>query len=165
LLAVRGSIDDRVITAWKGRPMLWFAIACQDGPFCTDRRVPPRRPEPYMNRKRRRRSVESAPRRIAPTCWLGGRVEVRGFLRSACVIFTNLANACVGTRRDDRLSWIECEQGAHRNQQMARYLRGCGKEPQISGGMQFIPPTEKSTRSQPARYAALDPPRIQAFDN
>ena len=133
--------------------MLWFAIACQLG-LCTDRRPPPTT-EPYMIVNDGGGQLISAEADRADLLKWGGRVEVRGFCRSACVIFTTLPNACVGPAATIGFHGSNVNQGPIGPQQMARYLRGEAQARYVAE-WQYIPTTEIHKISA-REYKKLDP--------
>lgn len=133
--------------------MLWFAIACQMG-LCTDRRPPPTA-EPYVIHRDGGGQLISAEADRAMLLEWGGRVEIRDYCRSACVIFTTLPNACLGPASTIGFHGSNVNQGPIGNQQMARYLRG-GIKAKYLAEWQFIPPTEIHMISA-REYVKLDP--------
>ena len=133
--------------------MLWFAIACQMG-LCTDRRPPPTT-EPYLIVNDGGGQLISAEADRADLLKWGGRVEVRGFCRSACVIFTTLPNACIGPAATIGFHGSNVNAGPIGNEQMARYLRGAARR-QYLAEWQFIPP-DKIHKISARQYAKLDP--------
>lgn len=133
--------------------MLWFAIACQLG-LCTDRRPPPET-EPYMIVNDGGGQLISAEADRADLLKWGGRVEVRGFCRSACVIFTTLPNACIGPAATIGFHGSNVNAGPIGSQQMARYLRGEARRRYLAD-WQFIPPTAIHKISA-RQYVRLDP--------
>jgi hypothetical protein len=133
--------------------MLWFAIACQMG-LCTDRRPPPTT-EPYLIQSDGGGQLISAEADRADLLKWGGRVEIRGFCRSACVIFTTLPNACLGAGASVGFHGSNVNAGPIGNQQMARYLRGEAKR-RFVAEWQYIPTTEIH-KIKAVDYVKLDP--------
>ena len=133
--------------------MLWFVIACQMG-LCTDRRPPPTT-EPYVIDNDGGGQLISAEADRAMLLAWGGRVEIRGFCRSACVIFTTLPNACLSPRATVGFHGSNVNKGPIGNQQMARYLRADALRRYLAR-WQHIPPTEIHKMTA-LNYAKLDP--------
>ncbi|SEM54704.1 hypothetical protein SAMN04488003_101489 [Loktanella fryxellensis] len=133
--------------------MLWFVIACELG-LCTDRRPPPT-DEPYVLDDDGGGQLVSAEADRADLEAWGGRVEITGFCRSACVIFTTLPNACVAPDAVLGFHGSNINQGPIGNQQMARYLRGEAKR-RYEDDWQNIPPTDIH-RIDARDYVKLDP--------
>ena len=90
----------------------------------------------------------------------GSRLPVRwGFVptavRSACVIFTTLPNACLGAGASVGFHGSNVNAGPIGNQQMARYLRGEAKR-RFVAEWQYIPTTEIH-KIKAVDYVKLDP--------
>ncbi len=133
--------------------MLWFAIACNMG-LCTDRRPPPVA-EPYVIDNDGGGQLISAEADRADLLAWGGRVEIRGFCRSACVIFTTLPNACLDRDAYVGFHGSNVNTGPIGNDQMTRYLRAKAQARYVAD-WQFIPPSAIHKISA-AAYANLDP--------
>lgn len=90
---------------------------------CSDRRPAPTQ-EPYIIRRDGGGQLISAEAdRLRLLAW-GGRVEIRDYCASACVIFTTLPNACIGSGARIGFHGANLNIGPIGNGQMARYLRG-----------------------------------------
>ncbi|MEY1556336.1 hypothetical protein AB3Y40_11945 [Yoonia sp. R2331] len=135
------------------RMFAWFALACTLG-ACTDRRPPPTT-EPYVIRRDGGGQLISAEADRAMLLAWGGRVEIRNYCHSACVIFISLPNACLGPYTQIGFHGSNVNVGPIGNQQMARYMRGGIKRKYLQE-WQFIPPTEIH-RISAQEFIRLDP--------
>ena len=133
--------------------LAWLTMACSLV-ACTDRRPEPTT-EPYVIRRDGGGQLISAEADRAMLLAWGGRVEIRGYCNSACVIFTTLPNACLGPRLDIGFHGSNVNVGPIGNEQMAKYMRG-GVKRRYLEEWQHIPHTEihKITAEE---YVRLDP--------
>lgn len=133
--------------------LTWLTLACSIV-ACTDRRPEPTS-EPYIIRRDGGGQIISAEADRQMLLDWGGRVEIRGYCYSACIIFTTLPNACLGPNLKLGFHSSNVNVGPVGNQQLARYMRG-GVRQRFLQEWQYIPPTEihKITAEE---YVALDP--------
>lgn len=133
--------------------MAWLTLTCLLG-ACTDRREPPGA-EPYIIRNDGGGQLISAEADRAMLFAWGGRVEIRGYCRSACLMFTTLPNACLHPRARLGFHGANVNVGPIGNQQMAKYMRNGIREKYLAE-WQHIPFTEIHTITA-REYVALDP--------
>ena len=133
--------------------LTWLSLICALD-ACTDRRPPPTS-EPYTIRRDGGGQLISAEADRQMLLEWGGRVEIRNYCYSACVIFTTLPNACIGPNLRIGFHGSNVNVGPIGSQQMAKYLRGKAKRRYLEE-WQFIPPTDIHIITA-AEYVALDP--------
>ena len=136
------------------RMLAWFTLVCALTASCTDRRPAPT-DEPYIIRRDGGGQLISAEADRAMLLAWGGRVEIRGYCYSACIIFTTLPNACLGRGLSLGFHGSNVNVGPIGNQQMARYMRGGVKRKYLEE-WQYIPPTDLH-RISAQEYVQLDP--------
>lgn len=121
---------------------------------CNDRRPAPTT-EPYQIYRDGGGQLISAEADRADLLRWGGDIEIRYYCASACVIFTTLPNACIGSRAKIGFHGSNINLGPIGNQQMATYLRGEAKRRYLAE-WQHIPQTEMHWISA-REYKELDP--------
>lgn len=130
----------------------WLALACTLV-ACNDRRPPPTE-EPYIIRRDGGGQLISAEADRAMLLAWGGQVEIRGYCRSACIIFTTLPNACLGRHLKLGFHGANVNVGPIGNEQMAKYMRGGVRQKYLSE-WQYVPFTEIHEITA-REYVALD---------
>ena len=133
--------------------LAWLTMACSLV-ACTDRRPEPTT-EPYVIRRDGGGQLISAEADRAMLLAWGGRVEIRGYCHSACIIFTTLPNACIGPRLTIGFHGSNVNVGPIGNQQMAKYMRN-GVRRMYLNEWQKIPPDDIHIISA-REYVRLDP--------
>lgn len=131
----------------------WVSLICAFA-ACTDRRDPPTE-EPYVIRRDGGGQLISAEADRAMLARWGGRVEIRNYCYSACVIFTTLPNACLGRKARIGFHGSNVNVGPIGNQQMAKYMRN-GVRRMYLNEWQKIPPDDIHIISA-REYVRLDP--------
>ncbi|MFT4743851.1 MAG: hypothetical protein ACI91Z_001830 [Yoonia sp.] len=139
----------------KGAGMLCAVLSLFLTTACNDRRPAPMNGERYVISKDGGGQIISAQADRARLLFWGGRVEIRNYCASACVIFTTLPNACLGRNARIGFHSSTVNVGPIGNPQMARYLRGEVKA-KFLAQWQYVPQDEMHWIS--ARdYVRLDP--------
>lgn len=121
---------------------------------CNDRRPAPGS-EPYIISNDGGGQLISAEADRARLRAWGGRVEIRGRCASACVIFTTLPNACIGSRSRIGFHGSNVNMGPVGNQQMSKYLRGEVRR-RFEAEWKFIP-TDQIHWVKARDYVKMDP--------
>ncbi len=122
---------------------------------CTDRRPAPISGERYVISNDGGGQIISAQADRARLRFWTGRVEIRGYCASACVIFTTLPNACLGRKARIGFHSSNVNVGPIGNPQMARYLRGEVKA-KFLAEWQYVP-QDKIHWVSARDYVQLDP--------